>query len=184
MTRTAEEEYQEDCILPKFHKLDTIMIWGSICGSIKGPMVIWDKDQWGKSINGTSYCDHIITPHLYPFWCHLSSEWLDYIYLQQDGAPAHRAKVTTTLLTDLNIFGYFFKWPASSPDLNPIEHVWRLMKDRIHRRSPRPTTNILLRQAIQEEWDAITSEEIASLIASMPSRVEAVQAVAGGHTRY
>lgn len=54
------------------------------------------------------------------------------------------------------MIGYFFKWPASSPDLNPIEHVWRLMKDHIYRRSPRPTTNILLRQAIQEEWNHIT----------------------------
>ena len=184
MTRTAEEEYQKECILPKFHKLDTIIIWGSICGSIKRPMVIWDRDQWGKSINGTSYCYHIITPHLYPFWCHLSSERLDYIYLEQNGAAAYRAKVTTILFTYWNIFGYFFKWPTSSPDLNPIEHVWQLMKDRIHHCSLGCTTNILLRQAIQEEWDGITSEEIASLIASMPSRVEAVQAVARGNKRY
>ena len=110
-----------------------------------------------------SYCDNIITPHLYSFWRQLSSERLDYIYLQQDGAPAHRAKVPTQLLTDLNILGYFFKWPASSPDLSPIEHIWRLMKDRIYRRSPRPTTNILLRQAIQEEWDQITRYGILEL---------------------
>ena len=152
----AQEEYQVECIVPNFHKLETIMIWGCICGNMKGPMVFWNNEEWGKSVNGMSYWDNIITPHLYPFWRQLSSDRLDYIYLQQDCAPAHRAKVTTQLLTNLIILSYFFKWPASSPDLNPIEHVWRLMKDHIYRGSPRPTTNILLRQAIQEEWDQIT----------------------------
>lgn len=58
------------------------------------------------------------------------------------------------------------------------------MKDRIGRRVPRPTTNVLLRAAIQEEWDAITSDEISSMIDSMPDRIAAVMAVFGGHTRY
>lgn len=58
------------------------------------------------------------------------------------------------------------------------------MKDRIGRRIPRPTTNILLRVAIQEEWDAITNEEIAAMVDSMPQRVAAVMTVLGGHTCY
>ena len=55
------------------------------------------------------------------------------------------------------------------------------MKDHISQRSPRPTTNILLCQAIQEECDAITSKEIAFLTASMHSQIEVLQAVAGMH---
>ena len=45
VTRTAQEEYQEDCIVPKFHKLETIMIWECICGNMKGPMVIWNNEE-------------------------------------------------------------------------------------------------------------------------------------------
>lgn len=56
------------------------------------------------------------------------------------------------------------------------------MKDKISRRRCR--TNVALRIAIQEEWDAITSEEIASLFGSLPGGVEAVRAVNGGHTKY
>ena len=178
------EEYIEDCLLPKFRKLQTIMVWGSISGNEKGPLVVWDKDQWGKTINSRSYCDRIIVPHLHPFWLQVCRERQDYVYLQQDGASPHRAKHTTEVLRNLNMLGYFFTWPPSSPDLNPIEHVWRIMKDRIHRRSPRPTTNALLQLAIREEWDAISPEEISNLTSSLPARISAVRAVAGGHTMY
>ena len=123
-------------------------------------------------------------PHLHPFWLQLSEERANYIYLQQDNASPHKAKYTTTVLKNLNMPGYFITWPPTSPDLNPIEQVWRIMKDRIHRRSPRPTTNEQLLCAIQEEWDAITSEEIASMTSSLPLRVLAVHEVSGGHTKY
>lgn len=102
----------------------------------------------------------------------------------QDGAPPHRAKFTIEVLQELGILGYFFNWPGSLPDCNPIENVWQIMKQRINHRIPRPTTNLALQIAIQEEWDAITSEEIASLVDSMPARIAAVAAVHGGHTCY
>ena len=160
------------------------MIWGCIYGNKKGPLVIWDKDNWGKTITGPSYCQFVIIPHLYTFWRELCEKTLDYIYLQQDGAPAHRAKHTTSILRELKMQEYFFDWPANSPDLNSIEHVWRLMKQRIQRRSPHPTTNPVLQQAIHEEWEAITSAEIASMVDSMPLRIQAVLAARGGHTEY
>lgn len=184
VTRLANEEYLEDCLLPKFRKLETIMVWGCIYNNEKGPLVIWDKQNWTPTINGPRYCEHIILPHLHPFWRNLRLNILDYVYLQQDNASPHRAKYTRKVLADLGMLGYFLDWPASSPDLNPIEQVWRLMKDRIYCRVPRPTTNIALHIAIQEEWDAITSEEIASLVNSMPERIQAVEQVRGGHTRY
>lgn len=58
------------------------------------------------------------------------------------------------------------------------------MKDRIGRQVPHCTTNESLRAAIQEEWDAIGSDEIASKVDSMSERIEAVRAVNGGHTRH
>jgi DDE superfamily endonuclease len=57
-----------------------------------------------------------------------------------------------------------------SPDLNPIETIWRTIKERLKNRGLilDPTE---LRRAIQEEWDNITLEEINRAIESMPKRV-------------
>jgi DDE superfamily endonuclease len=63
--------------------------------------------------------------------------------------------------------------PPESPDLNPIETIWRRIKQRLKNRGLilDPTD---LRRAIQEEWDKITLEEINKAINSMPNRVAAV----------
>ena len=59
---------------------------------------------------------------------------------------------------------FLLPWPASSPDMNPIEEIWRRMKMRIARRNHRATKAIELRQAIQEGWDSITPDEVRALV--------------------
>jgi DDE superfamily endonuclease len=68
------------------------------------------------------------------------------------------------------------KWeanPPESPDLNPIETIWRIVKQRLKNRGPIFETSELKR-AIQEEWDKITLGEIIKAIATMPDRVAAL----------
>jgi transposase len=65
------------------------------------------------------------------------------------------------------------KWeanPPESPDLNPIETIWRTVKQRLKNRGPIFDSSELKR-AIQEEWDKITLAEINEAIATMPERV-------------
>ena len=47
----------------------------------------------------------------------------------------------------------------NSPDLNPIETIWRIIKQRLKSRGV-IFEEAILRRAIQEEWDKITIEEI------------------------
>ena len=68
------------------------------------------------------------------------------------------------------------KWeaiPPESPDLNPIETIWRIIKQRLKNRGL-----ILdpaeLRRAIEEEWGKITLDEINKAISTMPDRVTAI----------
>lgn len=83
------------------------------------------------------------------------------------------------------------EWPVFSPDLNPIEHLWRLLKDALNQKHPHlkgmgasQESYRLFQQAIIEEWNAIDQEVIDNLIRSMDNRVNHVLAAKGWHTRY
>lgn len=136
-------------------------------------MIFWDKDLWGKTVKSVTFTTNIL-PSFYEFWQQQSQLQLDYVYLMQDNASPHRAKHTQNHLKELGIWGYFIDWPPCSPDCNPIENVWRLMKQQIRKRNPFPTTMENLKVAIQEEWDLITPEELTSLVDSIPTRVREV----------
>jgi transposase len=75
-------------------------------------------------------------------------------------------------------------FPPCSPDLNPIEGVWALLKRPINGRRPRLTTYEDIKKALIEEWDSLSPEDYEAMIISMPERVQAVLANEGGHTRW
>jgi len=186
VTRRPGEEYLEDCLVPRFARRTTVMIWGAIYRNYKGPLVIWNTNSWGN-INGSTYIKNIIRPHLHPWWCSLHHNDMTnsgYVYFQQDGAPAHRSKHAAAAFQELGMGNYIFPWPPSSPDLSPIEGIWRLLKRRIMHRDPRPLTVPDLHSAIIEEWDRISPDEILNLTASVPERVQDVLGSNGGHTAW
>ena len=82
VTRRPGEEYESDCIQPTFRKLSLCMIWGAITGKEKGPMIVWDKENWGN-ITAKAYIQHVV-PTVHEFW-QSNEEYL----LIEDGATAH-----------------------------------------------------------------------------------------------
>ena len=69
----------------------------------------------------------------------------------EDEAPSYIAKATKVLYDRNDLLR--MKWPANSPDLNPIENVWRLLKYRVGKRFPKMDEEV--RQYIEEEWDRL-----------------------------
>ncbi|GBN07473.1 hypothetical protein AVEN_63513-1 [Araneus ventricosus] len=74
-------------------------------------------------------------------------------------------------------------WPARSPDLNPIEHVWDMLGRRIAGRSVPPGTLHELQQALLQDWALLPQQAINDTIASMPRRCQAFSS-RGYHARY
>ncbi|KAJ5636577.1 Transposable element tc3 transposase [Penicillium longicatenatum] len=108
---------------------------------------------------------------------------------QHDNAPTHTAYVVREALEEMNI--EFMEWPPHSPDLNPIENLWALLKaaiyklrpDLIHMRNNNETKAILVETA-QQAWDELDLSHFSHLSETMPHRVEAIIESQGWYTPY
>ena len=70
-------------------------------------------------------------------------------------------------------------WPAQSPDLNPMEHLWDELERRLRARPNRPTSLPDLTDALVAEWKQIPTAMFQHLVESLPRRAEAVIAAKG-----
>jgi len=89
--------------------------------------------------------------------------------------------VSRTFLQQQNV--HVLDWPAKSPDLSPIEHIWNVLGRRVRRRRNQPTNLHELAHALTEEWDNIPANVIRHYIGSMRRRCNAVIHANGGQTR-
>ena len=101
---------------------------------------------------------------------------------QHDNDPKHTARRTQEWLAGYGI--EVLDWPAQSPDLNPIEHLWDHLKRRLNDYDEVPTSVHALWQRVEEEWEKIGMTECLKLVESMPRRVAAVLSAKGGSTKY
>ncbi len=91
----------------------------------------------------------------------------------------HVARICTQFLEAENIS--VLEWPAYSPDLSPIEHVWDALDRHIRQRVPVPANIQQLHTAIKVEWTNIPQATINNLINSMQRRCVAMREENGGH---
>ena len=99
----------------------------------------------------------------------------------QDGAPCHKSKKSMTWLAENGVS--VMDWPGNSPDLNPIENMWNLMKRRLEEKQV--TSVEMLKEEIINIWITEVSHEYCEKLArSMPRRLAKVVENQGGHTKY
>ena len=104
------------------------------------------------------------------------------IIFQQDCNSKHTAKSVQDWL-DKQPFD-ILDWPPQSPDLNPIEHLWAMLKQRLNQYDHPPKGMLELWERIEAEWNKIDKEECCRLIESMPDRINAVIKSKGWWTDY
>ena len=98
-----------------------------------------------------------------------------------DDAPCHRSTLVSSFLQENQV--KVLDWQGNSPDLNPIENLWKLKKDRVAEKHP--TCLKSLENAIKVVWTKeISSDFFKQLTDSTPRRLQAVIGNRGGHTFY
>ena len=141
----------------------SIMVWAGISPHTKTGMV-----RIAGNLNGARYRDEIIRPVLLP---HIQAK--SPMVFMQDNALPHTARDTIRLLRANNI--RMLDWPACSPDLNPIEHVWDEIDRRI-RRMPAQQDLVQLERDILQVWRNLPQHFLQNYINSIRSRCQAVMA--------
>jgi transposase len=104
------------------------------------------------------------------------------VIFQQDGDSKHTSNLAQETLDELGL--EVMEWPAQSPDLNPIEHVWKQLKSDLKAENRVFATKDELWEAVEELMMDENKDTCRNLIASMPSRVQAVINAKGGYTKY
>lgn len=157
------------------HGGGSIMVWG--CMTAFGPGFLAKIDS---GLNADLYCQ-ILDGELQQSMDWYLLDWKNFIF-QHDNDPKHTAKVTKELLTTRNI--RVLEWPAQSPDLNPIEHLWDLLKRKLGEYKIPPSGILELWTRVEIEWEKIAQAECVRLIESMPNRINLVLKAKGGYTKY
>ena len=133
-----------------------------------------------KGIDSWRYVTVLGRPILYPE-CKKRMELNPDFILMEDNAASHDSCWTNAQRADEGIPKV--DWPPNSPDFNPIERIWALLKRRIQRRrgSERITTRAEMVAMLQEEWDRLTIEEINNEIRKLPTIMQRCLNVNGGN---
>ena len=149
-----------------------LMVWGCFSYYGTGKLIVLPTNQ---TVNKERYFE-ILVDHLEECFEATNSD-----FFQQDGAKAHTAKLITNYLDFCGI-NYFSDWPGNSPDLNPIENLWGIMKSQLRKRDVSSISKLKL--ALQDIWDNLDPQLLKNLALSIPKRLQAVIKTKGGSTKY
>ena len=118
------------------------------------------------NLNAQRYVNDIIIPHVHPFTQRVNANFV----FQQDNARVHTAQHVNNQIAQHGIT--VLNWPACSPGLNPIEHVWSQLKAAMYHRVSDNTTLAQLEQIARQEWqNNMPMHRMRRLVCSMTLRI-------------
>ncbi len=170
--RKSGEAQNPYCLKSSVKFPQSVMIWAAMSSAGFGPLCFLKS-----TVNAAIY-QEILEHFMLPSANKLYGD-ADFIF-QQDLAPAHTAKGTKSWFNDHGVT--VLDWPANSPDLNPIENLWGIVKRKM--RDTRPNNADDLKATVKETWASIPPQQCHKLITSMPRRIEAVIKAKGAPTKY
>ncbi|GFW60685.1 transposable element Tcb2 transposase [Trichonephila clavipes] len=118
----------------------------------------------GETVTGLRYRDEILDPYVRPYAAAIGNEFI----LMDDNARPHRAGIVEEYLEDHGLER--MEWPARSPDLHPIEHLWDYLGREVAALNPPPRSLHELKQGLFCVWSSLPIPVSDNLINSMGNR--------------
>lgn len=120
---------------------DSLIVWGSFAYGGVGPFVILPKNI---RLNSQIYLELLMD--------HLPSAFdkADASFFMQDSAPCHTSAAVVEWMRDCQV-EFFDDWPENSPDLNPIENLWAIVKRKLRKYDT--STIPKLEAALHNMWE-------------------------------
>ena len=150
------------------------MFWGSFSAKGLGRLI---------SVEGMMNSDRykaILETHLLPSMTRDFPDG-DGIF-QQDLAPCHTSRKMRTFFEESTV--EVLDWPGNSPDINPIENLWAIIKQRLLKEDCSAMAKLI--SAVIRAWynDEEVTKMCSTLVESMPNRVQMLVKAQGGHISY
>ena len=146
------------------------MVWGAL--SFKG---FYLKIIDSGTLNSQKYCNIVseFMPYANAFY---PDGWI----LEQDGATPHTSKESKNFLRGNNV--QILQWPPNSPDINPVENVWTILKNYVEKKNPQ--TKAALVDNFQESQHKISIEVRRNLMNAIQKRLALCLANNGELVKY
>ncbi|GBN42264.1 Transposable element Tc1 transposase, partial [Araneus ventricosus] len=147
-----------------------VTVWGAISYDSRSTLVVIRR-----TLTANLYVSLVIQPVVLPFMNSIQVG-----VFQQDNDRPNTAVVTQHALQSVDML----PWPARSPNLSPIEHVWNIIGRQLQRH-PQPALTVpVLTDKVQQAWNSIPQTDIRHLYDTMHSRLHACIQNSGGYTGY
>lgn len=123
-----------------------------------------------ENLNARKYCQ-ILETHLFPHVSRTNRR----LRFQQDNSPVHTAGITQDVFETHGI--RVLDWPSNSPDLNPIENLWAILKGKVEKRvnllvmKKKTLATSEFQSIIYQEWEGLDSDIFLKLAMSMTNRL-------------
>lgn len=160
------------------------MVWGAFWGLNKSDLYLLRRDFAAKKqgYSAESYIQVLDD--------NLTGIYTPDLTFMQDNAPIHSAKKVKEWFAEMGI--KVLEWPPYSPDLNPIENLWALLKKEAFIVAPglkdlkgkSIEAKHYLFHVLQKAWDQLDRVVLRGLVESMSRRCQAVIDAEGWHTKY
>ena len=172
--RHVGEWYADACVIQRqSFGGSSAMVWGGITAHGRTPLVVV-----AGNLTGIRYRDEKVQPYVIPF----IQAQANNVTFQQDNARPHVAWVVRDSLIQQNVD--LLPWPAVSPDLSPIEHVWDEMERRLHHLSNQPVTLAGNGSGIDPHLEQYPTSIFNNLGRSMCRRCQTCINANGGHAHH